>query len=184
MSSHLSSLVVLPGVHCQQFTGEFLTILQQFLLSQDIYVFPTVTNPAYCSVSILGFLWDRITIRSTPIMVIAFSAGVAGAIPALNAWQLQGGKVGGLLAIDGWGVPAVGNFPIYRLSHDYFTHWSSALLGTGEVNFYADPPVEHLEIWRSPHTCRGWQVNSTGQSLPTTALEFIIKILVVGGGNL
>lgn len=112
-------------------------------------------------------------------MVIAFSAGVAGAIPALNLWQLQGGKVAGLLAIDGWGVPAVGNFPIYRLSHDYFTHWSSALLGTGEVNFYADPPVEHLEIWRSPHTCLGWQVNSSNsQRLPTTALEFIIKILV------
>lgn len=114
-------------------------------------------------------------------MVIAFSAGVAGAIPALNLWQLQGGKVAGLLAIDGWGVPAVGNFPIYRLSHDYFTHWSSALLGTGEVNFYADPPVEHLEMWRSPHTCQGWRVtNIDSPRIATTALKFIMEILVAG----
>ena len=180
MSSHIP-LIVLPGVHCQQFTQEFLAILQPLLPDWHIDVFPTVTDPAYCSVSILEFLWDRITIRSTPIMVIAFSAGVAGAIPALNLWQLQGGKVAGLLAIDGWGVPAAGNFPIYRLSHDYFTHWSSALLGTGEVNFYADPPVEHLEMWRSPHTCLGWQVTALDSlRTSTTALEFIIKILAVG----
>jgi len=44
------------------------------------------------------------------------------------------------------GVPLVGNFPIHRLSHDYFTHWSSAVLGSGNDSFYADPPVEHLEM--------------------------------------
>lgn len=178
MSSHIP-LIVLPGVHCQQFTREFLAVVQPLLPDRHIDIFPTDRNPAYCSVSILGFLWDRITIRSTPIMVIAFSAGVAGAIPALNLWQLQGGKVAGLLAIDGWGVPAVGDFPIYRLSHDYFTHWSSALLGAGEVSFYANPPVEHLEMWRSPNTCRGWQVTSPNSPrTSTTALEFIIKILL------
>jgi hypothetical protein len=178
VSSHIP-LIVLPGVHDQQCTQEFLALLKPLLPDRHIEVLPTVTNPAYCSVSILGFLWDRITIRSTPIMVIAFSAGVAGAIPALNLWQLQGGKVAGLIAIDGWGVPAVGNFPIYRLSHDYFTHWSSALLGAGEINFYADPPVEHLEMWRSPHTCLGWQVTSPNSPRThTTALEFMIKIVL------
>lgn len=177
-------LIVLPGVHSQQFTKEFLRVLQGSLSNQHIYVFPTDTSPAYCSVSILEFLWDRITIRSTPIMVIAFSAGVAGAIPALNLWQFQGGRVAGLLAIDGWGVPAVGNFPIYRLSHDYFTHWSSELLGAGVKSFYADPTVEHLELWRSPHTCSGWEVNpSNSQRISTNALEFIIKIILLANNQ-
>ena len=54
-----------------------------------------------------------------------------------------------LIAFDGWGVPLVGNFPIYRISHDQFTHWSSELLGKGDKSFYADPPVEHLDLWRS-----------------------------------
>lgn len=180
MSNHLP-LIVLPGVHDQQCTQELVAVLEPLLPDQPIHVFPTGINPAYCSVSILGFLWDRITIRSTPILVIAFSAGVAGAIPALNLWQLQGGNVAGLMAIDGWGVPAVGDFPIYRLSHDYFTHWSSALLGTGEINFYADPPVEHLAMWRSPDTCLGWRVTSPeSPRTSTTALEFIIKILAGG----
>jgi len=175
-------LVILPGVHCQQFTGEFLAVLQRLITPQEIYTFSTTAeSPAYSSVSILGFFRDRITIRSTPILVIAFSAGVAGAIPALNFWQLEGGKVAGLVAIDGWGVPAVGDFPIYRLSHDYFTHWSSALLGTGKVNFYADPPVEHLQLWRSPHTCPGWQVThdqtASSPRIPMTALDFLVSVI-------
>lgn len=177
MSSYLP-LVVLPGVHSQQLTREFLTVLQQFLPNQEIHTFPTPEYPAYSPVSILEFLRTRITVRSTPIMVIAFSAGVVGAVPALNFWQGQGGQVQALIAIDGWGVPAVGNFPIYRLSHDYFTHWSSALLGAGEVNFYADPPVDHLELWRSPHTCLGWQVRPyPSPRIPMTALEFINQII-------
>jgi len=171
-------LIVLPGVHSQLLTREFRLVLQQFLPNQLIHTYPTPEYPAYSPVSILGFLRDRITVRSTPIIVIAFSAGVVGAVPALNLWQAQGGRVRALLAIDGWGVPAVGNFPIYRLSHDYFTHWSSALLGTGKINFYADPPVDHLELWRSPHTCLGWQVRSyPSHWIPMTALEFIRKII-------
>jgi len=183
VSSHLP-LVIFPGIHSPEFTREFLAALQPFLtspeISKEVHIFPTEEYPAYSPVSILGFLGDRITTFTTPVLAIAFSAGVVGAVPALNLWQLGGGRVQGLVAIDGWGVPAVGNFPIYRLSHDYFTHWSSALLGAGVGSFYADPPVEHLELWRSPPTCPGWEVfTSDSQRIPTNALEFIIKIILL-----
>lgn len=93
----------------------------------------------------------------------------------------MGGQIKALIALDGWGVPLGGNFPIYRLSHDSFTHWSSALLGGGTESFYADPPVEHLELWRSPQTTKGWWNHQTPTGLktatPTTAALFILEIL-------
>jgi len=46
-----------------------------------------------------------------------------------------GGHVKAFVLLDGWGVPLVGNFPIHRLSHDYFTQ-SSAVLGSGNDSFY------------------------------------------------
>ena len=59
-------------------------------------------------------------------------------------------------------MPLTGNFPIYRVSHDYFTHWSSGLLGAGYKGFYADPEVEHLDLWRSPANVYGWQAIAPG----------------------
>jgi hypothetical protein len=74
-----------------------------------------------------------------PLLLIGFSAGVVGAIAAANLWQGQGRRVAAVIAVDGWGVPQVGDFPLHRVSHDYFTHWSSAVLGAGADSFYADP---------------------------------------------
>ncbi|MGB3188280.1 MAG: hypothetical protein WBB43_02490, partial [Limnoraphis sp.] len=74
-----------------------------------------------------------------------------------------------LIALDGWGVPLGGNFPIYRISHDRFTHWSSALLGGGVESFYADPPVEHLDLWSSPQTARGWWLHRTLTGVETAS---------------
>ena len=34
-----------------------------------------------------------------------------------------------------------------------------ALLGNGENNFYAEPAVDHLSMWRSPQTVQGWWVD-------------------------
>lgn len=124
------------------------------------------------------------------LVFVAFSAGVVGAIAAARLWQAQGGSVKALIALDGWGVPLYGKFPIHRLSHDYFTHWSSALLGSGCDNFYADPAVEHLDLWRSPQQTQGWQERSpiqlTGKAglsdrktslIPTTATQFLRSLL-------
>ena len=51
-------------------------------------------------------------------MFIAFSAGVVAAVTAAMQWQGEGGKIKGLIAFDGWGVPLLGDFPVYRVSHD------------------------------------------------------------------
>ena len=109
-----------------------------------------------------------------PVTAIGFSGGVVGIAGALLLWQQQGGRVQQLIAIDGWGMPLMG-LPVCRLSHDYFTHWSSLPLGAGKINFYADPPVEHLQMWGDPDRVRGqitesWQ-RQNGQSV--TAAEFI-----------
>ena len=111
------------------------------------------------------------------LFFIAFSAGVVGGIGAALAWQLTGGKVRGFVAIDGWGMPLAGNFPIYRLSHDYFTHWSSAALGGGGAGFYADPPQEHLTLWRSPQNVRGWRQISPGYRTRDYLLDYLQRLL-------
>lgn len=117
----------------------------------------------------------------SPIIFISFSAGVVGAIGAACLWQLLGGRVKAFIAIDGWGVPLQGNFPIHRMSHDYFTHWSSCLLGSGQNNFYAQPAVDHLSMWKSPQTVQGWWVDSSIGIFPPkgdlTASEFLLMLL-------
>lgn len=91
----------------------------------------------------------------------------------------MGGQIRRLWAIDGWGVPLVGDFPIHRLSHDWFTYESSKLLGAGLDSFYADPTVEHLDIWRSPQTTHGWWVHSDSRqpATRTTAAAFVTALL-------
>lgn len=98
---------------------------------------------------------------------------------AAFAWQRLGGTVNAVLAIDGWGVPLVGGFPVHRLSHDSFTHWSSALLGAGEDSFYADPGVAHLELWRSPQTAHGWWLipNAANPPKAVSAANFLTALL-------
>ena len=111
------------------------------------------------------------------LFFIAFSAGVVSAMGTILALQIQHIKIKGFIAIDGWGVPLWGNFPIYRFSHDYFTHWSSALLGTGKTSFYSDPAVDHLTMWSEPEACQGW---ITQQNLPprrSTTKDYLQEIL-------
>ena len=46
------------------------------------------------------------------------------------------------------------------------------MLGGGHNNFYADPAVEHLEMWRSPQTVQGWWVDlPIGESRPDQCLS-------------
>lgn len=161
--------VICPGSHDEALTQDFLTGLRQIIPTEVNFnplVFPADRYPAYSSAHILKFLFDQaeplpcfIKQSGQPsprIGFIAFSAGVAGAIGAAWIWQSLGGQVSQFIAVDGWGVPLYGNFPIHRISHDRFTHWSSAWLGAGESGFYADPAVEHLEVWRSPQLVQGW----------------------------
>lgn len=154
------NILICPGIHDPLLTEQFVRQLQ---LSREISIFPASGYLPVSALDIFQFMcqeWGEPQNCSSRIASIGFSAGVIGAIGAVTAWQLLGGKIAAFFALDGWGVPLVGNFPIHRISHDYFTHWSSALLGKGEESFYADPPVEHLDLWRSPQTTQGWNISA------------------------
>ncbi|MBD2542151.1 hypothetical protein [Coleofasciculus sp. FACHB-SPT36] len=188
------SVIICPGIHDPALTQSFLEELQP-KKGEKLLIFPVQEFAAYSAADIYNYL--RVNLGSpnpqaslnlgspnpqaSPLIFISFSAGVVGAIGAAWLWQLSGGTVKALIALDGWGMPLSGNFPIHRLSHDYFTHWSSAVLGSGEESFYADPPVEHLELWRSPQTAQGWWVSSVKGKAETrtytTAAEFLASLL-------
>jgi hypothetical protein len=180
-------IVICPGFHSPLVTESFLTHLQNQPETPrcEWLVVPSDRYPPFSGWHILQFLQtqlrndDPALWLKTPIAIIGFSAGVVGAIGAASAWTLAGGNVQTLIAVDGWGVPLGGNFPIHRLSHDYLTHWTSALLGAGLDSFYADPGVGHLDLWRSPHTTTGWRISPTARELPirTTAAHFVAALL-------
>ncbi len=183
------SVVLCPGIHDRGLTQQFMQGLSDSsevaLRLESWLVFPAERYPAYSALHILRFLHESFSRRdpdcafNTPLVFIGFSAGVVGAVGAAHVWQGLGGSVKALLAIDGWGVPLMGKFPMHRLSHDSFTHWSSALLGAGEDSFYADPGVAHLDLWRSPQTASGWWLRSNLDQPPTarSAASFLTALL-------
>jgi hypothetical protein len=192
------NIIICPGIHDPELTTSFLsgwlnqvtnTLTEQN--SINILVYPGEGCLTLSALHILHFLGDRLgdALRS-PLIFISFSAGVVGAIVAASSWQLLGGNVKAFIAIDGWGVPLFGDFPIHRMSHDYFTHWSSSLLGSGQDNFYAEPAVDHLSMWQYLTTSRseftlqiiqGWWVNPSMLNSPPTsrlsAAEFLQMLL-------
>lgn len=182
------SVIICPGLHAPELTQSFLSGLKTLLSSSSKFthsgntlIFPTQDYPV-SAFHIVQFLRKQLGSPqgTSPLVFISFSAGVVGAIGAAWGWQLWGGNVKAFIALDGWGVPLFGNFPIHRLSHDFFTHWSSAVLGSGEDSFYADSPVEHLDLWRSPQTVQGWWVHPVGAPQPLkrlTAAEFLTMLL-------
>lgn len=161
---------VCPGFHPPELTEGFIAGLS--IPRDRLLVLPTRDYPPYLGNRILAFLENSVE-TTTPVLFIAFSAGVVGAISAAWGWQARSGRVKAFIALDGWGVPLFGNFPIHRLSHDYFTHWSSRGLGGGEESFYADPGVEHLQLWRSPQTTDGWWESGFGMRSRSTAAEYL-----------
>ncbi|MEH1944657.1 MAG: hypothetical protein V7L01_31200 [Nostoc sp.] len=190
------SIIICPGIHEPELTESFrvglLDVVGNSAIAPNapnLLVYPgkdfLVLSPfhilQFLRVSVAHRRYRSIGSLRSPIIFISFSAGVVGAIGAARLWQLLGGRVKAFIAIDGWGVPLQGNFPIHRISHDYFTHWSSCLLGSGQDNFYAEPAVDHLSIWKSPQTVQGcWIDSSIGISPPKgylTAAEFLLMLL-------
>ncbi|WP_373530325.1 hypothetical protein [Nostoc sp.] len=192
------SIIICPGIHEPELTESFrvglLDVVSNSSISQkpaNILVYPGKDLLVLSAFHILQFLRDRLSNQlKSPVIFISFSAGVVGAIGAACLWQLLGGRVKAFIAIDGWGVPLQGNFPIHRMSHDYFTHWSSCLLSSRQDNFYAEPTVDHLSIWRclttsrsasTPQAVQGWWVDSSIGIFPPkgylTAAEFLLMLL-------
>ncbi|MEH2055230.1 MAG: hypothetical protein V7K97_03435 [Nostoc sp.] len=199
------NIIICPGIHEPELTESFRVGLSDLVSqsaiapnSANIRIYPGKDVLVLSAFHILQFLRVSVAHRRYPltnspessIIFISFSAGVVGAIGAAHLWQLLGGCVKAFIAIDGWGVPLQGNFPIHRMSHDYFTHWSSCLLGSGQNNFYAQPAVDHLSMWRylttsrsasTPQTVQGCWVDSSIEIIPPkgrlTAAEFLLMLL-------
>ena len=169
-------VIICPGIHPTELTDRFVLALQ-LRIQQECLVLPTGQYPPYSAIAVYQWLNQQHRSTSEPLAFVCFSAGVVGGFGAALAWRLQGGTIHRFVAMDGWGMPLVADFPIHRLSHDYFTHWSSGILGAGQYGFYADPPVEHLAIWRSPETCYGWQVIRSGLKSRITLLDYLANIL-------
>jgi hypothetical protein len=118
-------IIICPGIHEPELTEGFI----QGCLNQggkkpvDTVIYPGQGYLTLSTFHILHFLHNRLGNKlESPVIFICFSAGVIGGIGAATAWQLLGGHVQAFIAIDGWGVPLAGNFPIHRLSHDHYTH--------------------------------------------------------------
>lgn len=95
--------------------------------------------------------------QSDFVLVVGFSAGVISAAIATSILSARNKPPVAFIAVDGWGVPLQAPCPIYRFSHDVFTHVSSQILG-GHGQFFADPPVSHLQMWANPQQVNGWFV--------------------------
>ena len=180
------SIFICPGFHLPELTQcllQDLLVSANFSLnfSEKIRIFPARSYTALSSLHIIRNLLDTYgpPLAAPPIVFIGFSAGVIGALGAAWEWQLGGGQVKAVIAIDGWGVPLGGNFPIHRLSHDYFTHATSIVLNSQVNSFYAEPSVEHLQMWRSPSTVQGWAISDRDPHVRSYMheAEFILKLL-------
>lgn len=183
-------LVICPGIHDPKLTDAFLAGISEVWgdaqprqNTQTFYpvkIFPAHKHPPFSAIDIFHFLC-REELAGESLVFVSFSAGVVGAIGGAWMWQQIGGKVAAFIAVDGWGVPLGGTFPIHRISHDRFTHWSSAILGGGGDSFYADPPIAHLDLWGQPQTAVGWQIIHTAEGSetfkPATAATFLVHLL-------
>lgn len=161
--------IICPGIHPPSLNHNLLQILDLPYL-----IFPDHQKLAFSPLHLLTFIKKYANEKN--IFLIAFSAGVVSAI-AVAQELANSQRIKGLIAMDGWGVPLKGDFPIYRLSHDYFTHRTSNLLGAGKKNFYADPPIPHLQLWQHPQKAIGYQEIAPGCKIKCTAAEFMGEIL-------
>ncbi|MEM7649344.1 MAG: hypothetical protein AAF283_09195 [Cyanobacteria bacterium P01_A01_bin.70] len=190
MTPPAMTLIICPGIHSVALSDRFIAALQRQLQAhsprlepprlQPTGLLPTQRYAPFSGFSVWSYL-QTVAAPSVPLVLIGFSAGVAGALAAAQLWQAQGRTVAALIAIDGWGVPQLGDFPLHRISHDHFTHWSSALLGAGHDSFYADPPVAHLDLWQAPDRTSGLWLSSHAASpsspVRTTAIACIAQLL-------
>lgn len=174
------TIIICPGIHEPELTEQFVQGIQNIIGKQKYLIFPAHQYPPYSAIAVYGWLQKQSfsILETKSLSFIAFSAGVVGAIGAAWAWQFQRGEINRFIAFDGWGMPLIGDFPIYRVSHDYFTHWSSAITGENACNFYADPQLEHLELWRSPHLCWGWQTITHGHKTRITLNNYLANIII------
>jgi len=172
------NLLICAGIHPFTWTNDFLINFTNSGANfpiENLSVYPTDLYPAYDGRRIYQFIQESYSQSniSYPLIIIAFSAGVVGALIASRLWQRQGGKISALVAVDGWGVPLIADFPIYTLSHDYFTDLTLIRFNSQVESFYAYPSVSHEYIWRSPLQTRGWWQKPYGTKQTSNAMAII-----------
>jgi hypothetical protein len=168
-----SRLLVIPGVVPQEATERFV----QQLNIAGVCCVPAGIAP-YSPMDLDRF--TRTQDLDSDLVVIAYSAGCVGALGWIPLWRRQRKTVKALIAIDGWPVPFWGKFPIYRVSHDLYTHRTTLRLGAGLEQFYCDPAVEHRNLWTYPEASWGvWvkQNNKQKEIYRATALDFLQNII-------
>lgn len=171
-------IIICPGFHPPQLTQDFISAMGwSSLHERECYVIPAKFAP-YNVPAIYHWLSQTLNPSTTSLSFLGFSAGVVGAIGTALLCQQQGGTVKCLIAVDGWGVPLLGTFPIYRISHDPFTHYTSQLLGRGQQNFYCDPEVSHFKLWQRPDMAWGWWEIQWGCRVRCSAAKMINEVLV------
>ncbi|MGF1567803.1 MAG: hypothetical protein ACFCVD_07000 [Nodosilinea sp.] len=174
-------LVVCGGLHPASYSGQILTILAQdhHLGQLRVLVFSPPPPPiAVLSAHALR-RWLETALAPTqaatgtyPKLIFwAFSAGCVGATALVEYWRRYRGQVLALFLVDGWGVPGITGVPIHRLSHDRFTHATSAWLGAENLSFYAHPAVPHLQLWQQPQLARGWAIGPSGSKISRSNLS-------------
>lgn len=178
------AVVICPGFHALTWTTQFLRQLDEYFPDGKAarFVFPAHQSAPWSAYELRTFLEKAAIAPATPLVFVGFSAGCVAATGAIWYLTQQGRPVVANIALDGWGVPVAGPCRSYRLSHDVFTHQTSAWLGAGNSSFYADPPVSHQQLWCNPAQVWGWQVESPSvfrksQRIRITALQFLVVAL-------
>ncbi|MCU0548244.1 MAG: hypothetical protein MUC48_02740, partial [Leptolyngbya sp. Prado105] len=86
-------IFVCPGIHSPTLTAQFVKGLE--LSQQEVLIFPA-DQPVYSPQHVLDFFEPQ-----APVVMIAFSAGVVGAIAATRTWYDRNIPISALIAIDG-----------------------------------------------------------------------------------
>ena len=163
-NSHQSAspiFVICGGIHPPALTQSFVTSFQENINVGDqspVCVIPNREIAPYDVKQIDRFLNSKYhEVKAiSPLVFIGFSAGVVGVLGAARKWQREGGLIRCLFAFDGWGVPLWESFPCHRLSHDSFSHHTAHLLGGSNHSFYAEPMVDHLDLWGNSLLLEGY----------------------------
>lgn len=167
-------LLICPGYHSARLTVSFVRCLQRRVSPRQLWVL-SLGEAGNALPWLLNS--SQGPCQNQVLKIIGFSAGVVAAYPLALAWHCRGGQVR-LIAMDGWGMPLMGGFPVYRMSHDRWTHDTTYLPSPRESHgyFYAEPAVSHLDFWQSPQATVGTG-SLDGLVQGMTALDFIAAAL-------
>lgn len=166
-----SLLVICGGMHPSVLTCQLLADLERNAAVQRLpkQVYPRDETVA-AVLSAYDIRQSLIAIAPARTLFLAFSAGCLTALSIARYWHHQGGHVGCLIAVDGWGIPMGERFPVHRLSHDYLTHLTSVFPSAEDAHFWAEPAVPHHRLWQAPSQVWG---KTSQETTRLTAADFL-----------